>query len=179
MVLHVDSYASYLTIPGGRSCYTGHFYLSDWPSPKPIKPNPKRNSPIHIEFKTICNVVSSVAETKICGTFNNGKTAISMRPALIALDKKQPVIPLKTENSTTEVFLNSGMEPKISKTWSMKWHWFRYKEFIDKLRAYWYRGTNNDADYFTKHHLPIHHCQVRPWYIHTSNLLRTISQTIR
>ena len=38
---------------------------------------------------------------------------------------------------------------------------------------------NNDADYFTKHHPPIYHCQMRSWYIHTSNLVRKIPQTIR
>ena len=31
MVLHVDSDAAYLTMPEARSCYAGHFYLSNWP----------------------------------------------------------------------------------------------------------------------------------------------------
>ena len=61
----------------------------------------------------------------------------------------------------------------------MKWNWLRYKEVIDKIRVYWDKVTNNDADYFTKHHPPIHHRQMRPRYIHTSNLVRTITQTIR
>ena len=47
MFLHVDSEASYLTIPKELSCYKGHFYLSDWTSPSPIKPNPYRNGSIH------------------------------------------------------------------------------------------------------------------------------------
>ena len=29
MVLHVDSEAAYLTVPEAKSCYAGHFYLSD------------------------------------------------------------------------------------------------------------------------------------------------------
>ena len=45
--------------------------------------------------------------------------------------------------------------------------------------VYWDKGTNNDANYFTKHHPRIHHSQMRPRYIHNSNLARTISQTIR
>ena len=63
MVLHVDSDAAYLTMPEERSCYAGHFYLSDCPSPNPIKPNPKINGPIHTECKEIRNVVSSAAES--------------------------------------------------------------------------------------------------------------------
>ena len=70
------------------------------------------------------------------------------------------------------------MKPKCSKTWDIKWRWLRYKEVLDKLRVYWDIGANNDADYFTKHHPPIHHHQIRPWCIHTSNLVRKISHTI-
>ena len=72
-----------------------------------------------------------------------------------------------------------GMKPKRSKTWDMKWHWLRDKEVIEQLRVYWYKLTNNDADYFTKHHLPIHHRQMRPRYIHTSNLVRKIPHTMK
>ena len=105
----------------------------------------------------------------MCGNFNNVKTDINMQPALIKLYHKQPEIPLKTENSTIEWFLNSGMKPKRSKTWDMKFQWLKDKEVLEKLTFYWYRSINNDTDYFTKHHPPIHHCQMRPRYIHTSN----------
>ena len=85
MVLHVDLDTAYLTMPEVRSCYEGHFYLSDCPSPIPIRPNLEINGTIHTECKTIRNVVSSAAEAETCGTFNNKKIAINMRPELIAL----------------------------------------------------------------------------------------------
>ena len=75
MVLPVD-YAAYLTIPEEKSFYAGHFYLSNWPSPQPVKSTPKINGPIHTECKTIRNIVSSAAEAETCVTFNNGKTPI-------------------------------------------------------------------------------------------------------
>ena len=78
VVLHVDSDAAYLTMPEARRCYSGHFYLSDWPSPSPIKPNPDINGPIHTECKTILNVVSSAAEAETFGIFNNSKIDIGM-----------------------------------------------------------------------------------------------------
>ena len=142
MVLHVDSDAEYLTMPEARSCYASHLYLSDWPSPSLIKPNPERNGPKHTECKKILDIVSSESEAETCGTSNNGKTSIGMQPYLITLDHKQPVTPLKTENSTTEGFVNSGMKPKRSKTWDMKLHWLRDKEVLDQLRLYWDRVTN-------------------------------------
>ena len=115
----------------------------------------------------------------MCGTFNNRKTAIGTKPALIALDHEQPATPLKTDNSTTEGFVNLEMKPKRSKTWDMKWHWFRDKEVLEQLIVYWGKGTKNDANYFIKHHPSIHHLQMCPRNIHTSNLVRTIPQTIR
>ena len=102
-----------------------------------------------------------------------------MQPSVIALDHKQPATPLKPENSTTEEFVNFGMKPKFSKTWDMEWHWLLDKDVLKQLRVYWDKGTKNDADYLTKNHPPIHHCQMRRRYIHTSNLMRKIPQTIR
>ena len=80
MVLHMDSDVVYLIITEARICYAEHFYLSDWPSPKPINPNPKRNGPIHTECKTFRNVVSSATDAEACRTFKNGKTYIGIRP---------------------------------------------------------------------------------------------------
>ena len=133
MVLHVESYTAYLAMPEARSCYTVHFYLRYWPSPSPIKPN---HGPIHTECKKIHIVVSSAAEAKTFGIFNNGKTDIGMQPALITLGHKQPATPLKPEKYTIEVFLNLGIKPKHSKPWDIKWHWLRYKEVLDQLIVY-------------------------------------------
>ena len=60
----------------------------------------------------------------------------------------------------------------------MKWHWLRDKEVLKKVIVYCDRGTNNYADYSTKHHPPIHHCQMRPQYIHASNLVGENPETI-
>ena len=116
MVLHMDLDSAYLTMQETQSCYASHFYLSDWPSPSPIKPNPNINGPIHTECKTIRNVVSYADEAKTRGAFNNGKTAIGMQPSLITLDHKQPETLLKMDSYTTEGFVNLGMKPKRSKT---------------------------------------------------------------
>ena len=120
MVLHADSDATQLTMPESRSCYASNFYLSDWPSPSPLKPNPESNGPIHTDCKTIRNVVSSEAESDTCRTFNNGKTDIDIRLDLIVLDQEKPATSRKMDNSTTEGFVNLGMKPKGSKTWDMK-----------------------------------------------------------
>ena len=60
----------------------------------------------------------------------------------------------------------------------MKWHWLRYDYLFGKLRLYWGIETNNEDHSFKKHHPPIHHRQMQPHYIHTSNLVSKIPQTI-
>ena len=72
-------------MPEALSFYAGHFYLSAWPSTEPVKMFTKQNVPIHTEWKTIHNVVSSAADDETCGASNNGKTAICIQPDLIAL----------------------------------------------------------------------------------------------
>ena len=61
----------------------------------------------------------------------------------------------------------------------MKCHRLRDQEVLDEPRLYWYRRTENDDYYFKNNHPPINRCQIRPRYIHTSNLAREITQTIR
>ena len=155
MVLQIDSDAAYLVMPEARSAYSGNFYLSNWPCDKPNLPSTKRNGPILTTRKTIRKVVSSAAEAETTGTFCNAKEGVAILPSLIGIGHKQPPTPLKTENSTTDGFVNSSMKPKKSKTWDMNMYWLRDKEFLKQIQVYWDKGKNNDTDYFTMHFLPV------------------------
>ena len=53
------------------------------------------------------------------------------------------------------------MQLKKSKTWDMYLHWLRDKENQRIFKVYWDKGTNQGADYFTKHHPVIHHRRIR------------------
>ena len=66
---------------------------------------------------------------------------IDIQTAIIVLEHKQPATPFKTDNYMTEGFVNSGMKPKHSKTWDMKWHWLRDMEVLKQLIVYWNRGS--------------------------------------
>jgi hypothetical protein len=59
MALNVDMDAAYLVLPNTRSCYVGHYILSDTPPPPPEIPNPKQNGAILTVCKTIRNVMTS------------------------------------------------------------------------------------------------------------------------
>ena len=76
MVLNVDSFYAYLVLPNSYSCIAGPFFLINWPTPKPAKPKPKQNGPIHTEVKYIKNFLSSAAEYETYGVFSNEKWGI-------------------------------------------------------------------------------------------------------
>ena len=93
--------------------------------------------------------------------------------------------PQETRNTTQNKKFNHRRlcelryETKTFKTQDTKWQCLRDKEEHKQLIIYWDRGSNKDADYSTKHYSPNHHRQMRPHYMHTSNLKRKIPQTMR
>ena len=174
MVLHADSDAAYLVLPNAKSRIAGHFYLSSNPPKSPAPPKPAPNGPILTECKTIRHVVASAAEAETGGLFYNGQTIIPIRQALEALGHKQPPTPLKTDNSTARDFVNRSLRQKRSKSWDMRYHWLRDRQNRMHLRVYWDKGSNNDADYFTKHHAPSHHKLMRPRYILKNNFVSKV-----
>lgn len=64
------------------------------------------------------------------------------------------------------------MRQKRSKAWDMRYHWIRDRVAQEQFEIFWDKGTNNYADYFTKHHPPIHHQTIRPTYILKSFTLK-------
>ena len=128
MILHVDSDAAYLVQPGARSRIAGYYILNNYPPPAPIIPRRAPNAPILIECKTLRNVVASAAEAETGGLFHNGQITIHICRLLEALGDKQPATPLKTDNSTSNAFVNKSLCQKKSKSWDMRYHWLRDKE---------------------------------------------------
>ncbi len=47
----------------------------------------------------------------------------------------------------------------------MQFHWLRDREGQGQFKIYWQPGGTNLADYFTKHHLPVHHVNVRAEFL--------------
>ena len=77
---------------------------------------------------------------------------------LTALDHLQPATPAKTDNSTASGFVYDTLKKK-------RIHWLSDQSSLDNLFIYWDKGTNNYADYHTKHHAPTHHINSREKYV--------------
>ena len=76
MILHIDSYASYLSDPRAHRRTGGGNYLSSLPNNPKISPNlpPPANGPIQAECRILKNMVAPVAKAEVVGLFHNGQT---------------------------------------------------------------------------------------------------------
>ena len=164
MILRADSDAAYLILPGAKSCYAGYFYLESKNNPLNYNKTPF-NAPVLVESKIIKHVVCSAAEAECAGLFYNGQTIVHLRNILEEMGHKQPPTKMRTDNKSAHSFVHGTMKLRRSKTWDKNWHWLRQEITHQILDIFWDKGSNNDADYFTKHHPPHHHVSQRPRYI--------------
>jgi hypothetical protein len=156
MVLAIHSDASYLSEPNARSRAGGHMFMAG-------KENIPRNNGAVLNISQIIKaVMSSAAEAELGALFINAKTAVSMRQTLVELGHPQPLTPMQTDNSTANALLTNKIMPKALKAMDMRFHWLRCRNTQGQFRYYWRPGTQNLADYFTKHHPASHHTAVRP-----------------
>jgi hypothetical protein len=77
----------------------------------------------------------------------------------------QPRTPIQTNNTTAEGVINNKIQPKCTKAMDMRYHWLRNQEAQGQFNIYWRPGRTNLADYFTKHHAPAHHVNVRAEFL--------------
>ena len=164
MILHVESDAAYLVLPKARSRYAGFFHLADHPPDPPALPNPTINGAVNVDCKAIRNVVGSAAEAETAGLYFNAQRTIPIRIALEEMGHPQPPTPIKTDNATALGYVYDNIKQKRSKSFDMKYHWLRDREQQKQFRFYWDKGSNNNADYFTKHHPPAVHREKRKVY---------------
>ena len=106
--------------------------------------------------------MSSVAEAEPGALFINAKTAVSMQKTLEEIGHPQPRTPIQTDNSTVHALLTNKILPKALKAMDMQFHWLWCRDTQGQYRFYWRPGTQNLADYWTKHHPASHHKLFRP-----------------
>jgi hypothetical protein len=138
--------------------------------------NPCPNAPIHIESRIMKNVMSSASEAETGALFHNGQEAAHIRQILKELEREQTQpTRITTDKSTADGFANDRTKIKQSKAMDMRFYWIQDRVSQGQFTVHWQKGSDNLADYFTKHHPPAHHILMRPIYIHTSNLAHTIA----
>ena len=156
MKLAIHSNASYLSEPKARSRAGGHMFMAG------SEEIPINNGAVLNISQIIKAVMSSAAEAELGALFINAKTAVSMRQTLEEMGHPQPRTPMQTDNSTAHALLTNRILPKALKAMDMRFNWLRCRDAQGQYRFYWRPGTQNLADYWTKHHPASHHKSFRP-----------------
>ena len=124
------------------------------------------NGAVHNVAQIIRNVMPSAAAAEIGALFINTRLAIPIRALLEQMGHPQPPTPVQTDNTTALGFVTKNLNPKATKSTDMNYWYMRDKMDQKQFKYYWKKGqANNDADYYTKHHCPAHHKQVRPRFL--------------
>jgi hypothetical protein len=170
MVLHVHSDASYLSERQARSRSGVFFYLSSQPTDPNIAPSPTATPPplngaILVHSSIMSTVMSSATEAEAGALFYNAKEATVLRNTLNALGHPQPPTPIQTDNACAAGIANDSIRQRRSKAMDMRFYWVRDRVARGEFLVYWRTGTDNLADYFTKHHSPSHHRRMRSRYL--------------
>jgi hypothetical protein len=156
MVLAIHSDVLYLSEPKSRSRTGGHMFIAGKDE------IPINNGAVLNILQIIRAVMSSTAEAELGALFINAKTSVSMQQTLIKLGHPQPRTPIQTDNATAHALLTNKILPKAFKAMDTRFHWLRCCDAQDQFHYYWQPGTQNLADYFTKHHPATHHKSVCP-----------------
>jgi hypothetical protein len=156
MKLAIHSNASNLSEPKACSRSGGHMFMAG------TEEIPINNGAVLNILQIIKTVMSLAAEAKLGALFINAKTAVSMQCTLEELGHPQPRTPFQTDNSTALALLTNKILPKALKAMDMQFHWLHCRSAQDQYRFYWRPGTQNTADYWTKHHPASHHKSFHP-----------------
>ena len=158
MVLAGHSDASYLSESKARSRAGGHFFMSTDTA------RPPNNGAVLTIAQIIKAVMTSAAEAEIGALYINCREAVPARHTLEYMGHPQPPTPMQTDNTTALGVVNNNVMKKL-KAMDMKYHWLRDRENQGQFRHYWAPGKENNGDYVTKHHAPIHHQATRPTFL--------------
>jgi hypothetical protein len=168
MVLAIHSNTSYLSEAKAHSRTSGHMFMAGQDK------IPQNNRAILNISQIICAVMSSAVEAELGTLFINAKTEVLMQQTLKELGHPQSLTPMQTDNATAQALLTNKIMPKALKAMDMQFHWLWCHNAQGQFRYYWQPGTQNLADYYTKHHPASHHATVCPTMLTAVNDLEYI-----
>ena len=125
MILAGNSDAGFNNKTKVRSSAGAHIFLSEHES------IPRWNGPVlTIGMKY---AVSSAVEAEMTALFHTAKEMIPLRHTLTEMGRKQPPLPVQSNNSTAVGMTNCTLIPRISKYWDLRLNWLRYREVQDQF----------------------------------------------
>ena len=86
----------------------------------------------------------------------------------------QPPALFFVNNMTAVGIANRSIKQQRSRDMNVQYFWVIDQVDQNTFKIKWAPGLGNLADYFTKHFQPVHHCKVRPFYLHQKNKPRCL-----
>ena len=127
-----------------------------------MKPTvPHNNGEVLNIAHIIKHVITSATEAELADIYITARKAVYIRIILEEMRHKQPPTLLQTDNAMAEAVSNGKVQPTRTKATDMHFHWLHDRKFQKQFRIYWQPGKLNYADYWTKHHVALHHQNVR------------------
>ncbi len=107
---------------------------------------------ISCQIPTVCQGAS---ESEYAALYINGSAAAWIRTNLAAMNYPQSATVITTDNLCAQGIANKTLTARKSKAIAMRYHWIRDRVRLGEFIVQWRPGSENRADFFTKH-LPIH-----------------------
>jgi hypothetical protein len=177
MHLHIHSDASYLSESKAQSRADGIFFLGSVPikNPQPNSKPPPLNGTIHTHCSIMKSILSSATEAELGALFFNAKDSVELHTTLEAMGHPQFATPIQTDNECASGIVNNTVKQQRSKAIDMRFYWIKDHVKQGQFNVHWRKGTDNLADYFTKHHSPSHHQIMQSRYLLNLNQTATNS----
>jgi hypothetical protein len=77
----------------------------------------------------------------------------------------QAQTPIEMDNACAAGIVNEKVKQRPSKTIDMRFYWITDRIKQGQYIVHWLKGADNIANYFTKHHSPTQHRQMRSQYL--------------
>ena len=102
------------------------------------------------------------AEAEIGAMYVNACESVPAQQSLNGMGHHQPRTPMQTENTAAHSVVTNNVQQKRTRAMDMRFNWLRCRDAQDQFRYYWRPGSQNWADYWTKHFSASHHINMRP-----------------
>lgn len=149
MVLKADSDAAFQVRPKSISVAGG------WLRPGNVGDAVTVNGSILAISCQIPTVCQGISEAEYAALYITGSAAAWIRTNFAAVGYPQKPTVIITDNTCAEGIANDTLTAKKSKSIAMRYHWIRDRVRLGEFLIQWKPGSENRADFFTKH-LPVH-----------------------
>ena len=121
-------------------------------------------------------IMSSSIEAEIGAMYVNAQEAVPAPQSLNEMGHRQPRTPMQTDNTAARSVVTNNVQPKRTKAMDTSFNWIWCRDMQEQFRYYWRPGSQNWADYWTKHFPASHHINMHPEFLTPARYLEDLKR---